>query len=282
MVIVRGKPGALLLVITKWAAWNRVDESAERAKKYRENKAKSAQASRTRNASVTRDGPVTSRVTNASVTRLDQSREDQIREETNVGEGAGAPPGGEPPDPPGGPPGEERDPDPGTGEQSQTVLTLDGTPGGAEVAPRRDIPAEVYAAYLDGWTRYVGKGAPPTLDGKRRKLILSRSKDFTPEQLCQAARGAWASAWHREEHGKRMRLDQVYANTGRVEQFIAAATPAPIRTSDNGGYGRVIDLPAPARYVPKVEPMTPKFPNLFGLPGTSPPVPRAQRQGGTS
>jgi hypothetical protein len=79
-----------------------------------------------------------------------------------------------------------------------------------------------------------------------------------------------------------MRLDQVYANTGRVEQFIAAATPAPIRTSDNGGYGRVIDLPAPARYVPKVEPMTPKFPNLFGLPGTSPPAPRAQRQGGTS
>jgi len=200
----------------------------------------------------------------------------------NVGEGAGAPPGGEPPDPPDGPPGGERDPDLGTGEQSQTVLTLDGTPGGAEVAPRRDIPAEVYAAYLDGWTRYVGKGAPPTLDSKRRKLILARSKDFTPEQLCQAARGAWASAWHREEHGKRMRLDQVYANTGRVEQFIAAATPAPIRTSDNGGYGRVIDLPAPARYVPKVEPMTPKFPNLFGLPGTSPPVPRAQRQGGTS
>lgn len=265
MVVVRGKPGALLLIITKWAAWNRVDESAERAKKYRENKAKSAQASRTRNASVTRDGAVASRVTNASVTRLDQSREEKIREETNVGEAAGAAPGGEPPGSPDGHPGEEREPDPDPGEVAQVPLTLTASPGGTEIAPRRDIPAEVHRAYLDGWTRYVGKGTPPTLDAKRRKLIVARLKDFTPDELCDAARGAWASEWHREDHAKRMRLDQVYASTGRVEQFIAALAPSQVRTSDNGGYGRVIEHPPIKRYVPKVEPMKP-FPNLFGFP----------------
>ena len=209
----------------------------------------------------------------------DQIRLDQTKK--NVGEAATAAPGGEPPGSLVSPPGEEREPDPDPGEVAQVPLTLTASPGGAEVAPRRDIPAEVHRAYLDGWTRYVGKGTPPTLDAKRRKLILARSKDFTPEELCDAARGAWASEWHREEHGKRMRLDQVYANTGRVEQFIAALAPAPIRTSDNGGYGRVIDRPAPPRYIPKVEPMTPKFPNLFGLPGTLPPA-HARRQGSTS
>lgn len=275
MVRIEGDGTTSRLVVTKWETWNVLDASTARVQKHRQNKANKANG----NAHVTRYTGVTPPLQvlhdETSETRPDQIREDQIREEREGGEAASAAPGGEPPGSPVRPPSEEREPDPG--EVAQVPLTLTASPGGAEVAPRRDIPAEVYAAYLDGWTHHVGKGAPPTLDSKRRKLILARSKDFTPEQLCQAARGAWASEWHREEHGKRMRLDQVYANTGRVEQFIAAAMPPPIRTSDNGGYGRVIDLPAPARYVPHVEPMKPKFPNLFGLPDSSPPTARAYR-----
>lgn len=252
------------LVVTKWETWNVLDASTARVQKHRQNKANKANG----NADVTRYMSVTpafqSLHSETGETQPDQIRVEEIREEREGEEGPPvAAPGGEPPGPPDGPPGEDREPDPG--EPAQTPLTLTASPGGAEVAPRRDIPAEVHRAYLDGWTRYVGKGTAPTLDAKRRKLIVARLKDFTAEQLCDAARGAWASAWHREDHAKRMRLDQVYANTGRVEQFIAALTPTPIRTSDNGGYGRVIDLPAPARYVPKVEPMKP-FPNLFGFP----------------
>lgn len=192
----------------------------------------------------------------------DQIRLDQTKK--NVGEAAPAAPGGEPPVSLASHPGEEREPEPDP-EPEQTPLTLTASPGGPEAAPRRDIPAEVHRVYLAGWTRYVGKGTPPTLDAKRRKLILARLKDFTPEELCDAARGAWASEWHREDHAKRMRLDQVYANTGRVEQFIAALAPPPIRTSDNGGYGRVVEHPPVKRYVPPT-PTKPIFPNLFGFP----------------
>lgn len=218
---------------------------------------------------VTRESRGVTQPSHAVTPRHTASLSDQIRldqTKKNVEEGPpGAAPGGEPPGSPDGPPVGEREPDPDPVDVAPVPLTLTASPGGTEIAPRRDIPAEVHRAYLDGWTRYVGKGTPPTLDAKRRKLIVARLKDFTPEELCDAARGAWASEWHREDHAKRMRLDQVYASTGRVEQFIAALAPSQVRTSDNGGYGRVIDRPAPARYVPKVEPMKP-FPNLFGFP----------------
>ena len=265
MVRIEGDGTTSRLVVTKWETWNVLDASTARVQKHRKNKANKA----TSNADVTRyvgvTPPFQSLHSETSETRPDQIRVEEIREEKEEREAAGAAPGGEPPGSPDGPPVGEREPDPDPVDVAPVPLTLTASPGGAEVAPRRDIPAEVHRAYLDGWTRYVGKGTPPTLDAKRRKLIVARLKDFTPDELCDAARGAWASEWHREDHAKRMRLDQVYASTGRVEQFIAALAPSQVRTSDNGGYGRVIDRPAPARYVPKVEPMKP-FPNLFGFP----------------
>jgi hypothetical protein len=87
-LVIEGKPGALRLVIPSWRRWNPIDESAERTRRYRENRALSAGC----DASQPVTGP-SHPVT--AVTPLDQRRGDQRRSDPPVGPPAGGTPAGQ-------------------------------------------------------------------------------------------------------------------------------------------------------------------------------------------
>jgi hypothetical protein len=109
--------------------------------------------------------------------------------------------------------------------------------------PRKEAE-EVFAVYLDERRKHVGDARAPVLDDKRRRLIVARRQTFSLEDLKLAARGAWLDDWHVTE--KQNTVDQVFRDTGRVEQFMGYAT-APSAPSVGPGPRRAEPSPMPFR-----------------------------------
>ena len=80
-----------------------------------------------------------------------------------------------------------------------------------------EVAKLVHAAYLDARSKAGMKGPGPVLDAKRVRLVAARLRDFTPEDLCAAARGVWCSDWHREQG--QTSLDLVLRDSAHVERF---------------------------------------------------------------
>jgi hypothetical protein len=79
----------------------------------------------------------------------------------------------------------------------------------------------VFDAYLEGWRRKVGGTRPPRLDEKRKRLIGTRLKEFTVEDLKLACQGIWRSEFNlREGH---YGIDLVLRDAAHVERFRAIA-----------------------------------------------------------
>ncbi len=100
--------------------------------------------------------------------------------------------------------------------QPQAVLQL------AE-PPKLSVAERIFAAFLEGWRRVVHGSRPPKLDDKRRALIAARLRDFSPEDLEQAARGIWLCEWHVAEWSKRISLEIALRDSPHVEKFRAIA-----------------------------------------------------------
>lgn len=113
-----------------------------------------------------------------------------------------------------------------TSESAQApLLVVD--PVEESVAPSPAV--EIFAAYLDGWRRRVGKGAEPRLTDKRRGLVRARLKDHQVDQLKAAAAGVWMSDWHVENGHTGFEL--VMRDAGKVEQFASFIANPPKPTT---------------------------------------------------
>jgi hypothetical protein len=77
--------------------------------------------------------------------------------------------------------------------------------------------AAVWAAYVAGWERHVGKGRAPALDAKRRRLALARIREHGVELVTRAAAGIWDSTWHREQ--AQTSFDLAMRDSAHVERF---------------------------------------------------------------
>lgn len=98
-------------------------------------------------------------------------------------------------------------------------------------APVHDSLANVRLVF-DEW-RKVFEHPTAKLDNKRTLRIKARLKDFTPEQLCKALRGAAKDDWTMGRDPKSPRrydgLETVLRDTAQVERFIELDTNGPVR-----------------------------------------------------
>lgn len=109
-----------------------------------------------------------------------------------------------------------------------TALPLAGL---GPLNPSKD-PEEVFAVYLESWRKHVAGGRQPVLDIKRRRLIVARRQTFTLADLKLAAAGAWLDDWHVTQ--RQNAFEQVFRDTGRVEQFMGYATAPSGRSAAAG------------------------------------------------
>ena len=116
------------------------------------------------------------------------------------------------------------DPDPEGDEGSGERPLASSAPGPVDV---------VFAAYLDGWDRHVGRGIAPVLTDKRRKLIRARIGDHGLDATRDAAAGIWRSAWHRDKG--QTSIDLALRDAAHVERF----------ANEPGGGGPVDEVAAP-------------------------------------
>lgn len=85
-------------------------------------------------------------------------------------------------------------------------------------APKPSGPVqEVFDAYVEAWQVHVGRGAKPVLSDARKRLIKARLKEHPTDVVCRAAKGIWASTWHREQG--QTSLDLAMRSTANVERF---------------------------------------------------------------
>ncbi len=85
-------------------------------------------------------------------------------------------------------------------------------------APKSSGPVqEVFDAYVEAWQVHVGRGAKPVLSDARKRLIKARLKEHPTDVVCRAAKGIWASTWHREQG--QTSLDLAMRSTANVERF---------------------------------------------------------------
>ena len=251
MVRVEGEPGALRVVIPAWSEWNTTDLSTPRTKQHRSKLNSETEQFQ----QLTQPGNAfpgcSERDGNATGTRRERSqiRSEEIPPTPHQAGGHTGPLRGS---------GELASDLPDDFAEAADADQAAQDPGelpplvGRPRSQRRDVAAEVHEAYLVGWERWVGKGTPPRLDDRRRKLINTRAKDFTVEQLVAAVRGAWADTWHRADPARRMSLDQIFANTERVEKHMASDAKSAPRSSSAARPGqpapldgRVIERPLP-------------------------------------
>lgn len=92
------------------------------------------------------------------------------------------------------------------------------TPAAEPEVPKPPVQVqEVFNAYLSGWRQHVGHGAEPVLTAKRERAIKARLKEHPPDVVCRAARGIWASSWHREQ--SQTSIDLAMRDAAHVERF---------------------------------------------------------------
>jgi hypothetical protein len=77
----------------------------------------------------------------------------------------------------------------------------------------------VFAAYVDGWRRVARGTRPPRLDDKRRKIVATRLRDFTVEDLIAAAGGIWRDAWSLEDWSRRISFEIALRDATHIEKF---------------------------------------------------------------
>lgn len=78
---------------------------------------------------------------------------------------------------------------------------------------------------FDHWQSVMGKGRAK-LDDKRAKLISSRLKEFSADDLCRAIDGCKSSAFHQGDNGQRTvynELSLILRNVEQVEKFMRMA-----------------------------------------------------------
>ena len=97
----------------------------------------------------------------------------------------------------------------------------------AGAPPRAAALADlVFNAWLTARAAYPHRGTPPKLDAKRRRAVLARLGDgFDVNDLVRAARGIWASQWHRDNRQTDLAL--AMRDAAHVERFAELATPPP-------------------------------------------------------
>ena len=93
------------------------------------------------------------------------------------------------------------------------------TPDKPKPAKGPDVPAEVFAVYLEGWRRVVGGTRPPAFDSGRRKLIVTRLRDFTAGDLKLAAQGIWLDGWALSDVHHRISPRICFSDSEHVEKF---------------------------------------------------------------
>lgn len=121
--------------------------------------------------------------------------------------------------------------------------------GPGPVGPDTSEARKVFDAYVECWREHVGRGATPVLTDKRRKAIRARIAEHGAKAVECAARGIWASDWHRENG--QTSLDLAMRDAAHVERFALLVAP-------------------PAQRAPWVEPEPPPF--TFARPVDGPPV----------
>lgn len=184
MIRFEGPKDRRRLIIVAWERWNeRPGRSTERVQRHR-------------NAHVTRYTPVTNGDETAAERSGNAPRGEKRREEK-------IPPYKSPPH------GVDDSPSDSTTEQTQAETT-ESTP-----ATHR----EVFAAYVEGWRRRVGRGVEPTLTEARVRKLRARLREHDLETLKRAAAGIWLSEWH-VANGQTS-FDLVVRDAGHVERFAA-------------------------------------------------------------
>lgn len=121
-------------------------------------------------------------------------------------------------------------------EQEQTKdKPVPETPAPLELVsdePKADAAADIFAAYLDARVKYHPKGSVPLLTPERRKLVARWLKaGYSAETLAAAARGIWASPFHRGENDRGTEyssFEQALKSAANIEKFSApSADPEP-------------------------------------------------------
>ena len=91
------------------------------------------------------------------------------------------------------------------------------------VGPDTSDARKVFEAYVECWREHVGRGATPVLTDKRRKAIRARIAEHGLKAVECAARGIWASEWHRENG--QTSLDLAMRDAAHVERFALLVAP---------------------------------------------------------
>jgi hypothetical protein len=231
MVSFEGPAEARRLVVASWQRWNTVEPagaSTERSRRHRVsgNEQETAEE-RPSNGDATTVAGRLQRSRNDDATGCnDRPSGEKRREEKKREEKEEIPELG--PDGPSEPVG------------SGHLFGSDVVAGGS---PKASAATEVFAVYIDGWRKRIGKGAEPKLTDARRALVRARIKDHSLEQLKAAAAGVWLSDFHVENQHTSFEL--VMRNAGKVEQFAAL-----VGTSQRQGSRVNDDSPAPIDELP--------------------------------